>query len=105
MVSKFSHLYSKNAKEMKASEIRELLKLTENTDIISFAGGLPNPDAFPVENVREIVNNLLDEKGGQILQYGTTEGVTELRMAIADRMRSEERRVGKECRSRWSPYH
>jgi len=86
MVSKFSHLYSNNAREMKASEIRELLKLTENPDIISFAGGLPNPKAFPVDRVREIVNSLLDEKGGQILQYGTTEGVTELRKAIADRM-------------------
>jgi len=79
-------MYSRNAKEMKASEIRELLKLTENAEIISFAGGLPNPQAFPVDRIREIVNNLLDEKGGQILQYGTTEGVTELRKAIADKM-------------------
>ena len=86
MVSKFSHLYSRNAREMKASEIRELLKLTENHEIISFAGGLPDPKAFPVDRVREIVNKLLDEKNGQILQYGTTEGVTELRKAIADRM-------------------
>ena len=86
MVSKFSHLYSKNAREMKASEIRELLKLTENPEIISFAGGLPDPKAFPLDKIKEIVNRLLDEKGGQILQYGTTEGVTELRKAIADRM-------------------
>jgi 2-aminoadipate transaminase len=86
MVSKFSHLYSKNAREMKASEIRELLKITERKEIISFAGGLPNPEAFPVERVREITNYLLDEKGANILQYGTTEGVTELRKAIADRM-------------------
>ncbi|MBA3045710.1 MAG: PLP-dependent aminotransferase family protein [Candidatus Thermoplasmatota archaeon] len=86
MVSKFSHLYSKNAREMKASEIRELLKLTERKDIISFAGGLPNPGAFPVDKVREICNHLLDEKGANILQYGTTEGVMELRKAIADRM-------------------
>ncbi len=86
MVSKFSHLYSKNAREMKASEIRELLKLTENPNIISFAGGLPDPKAFPLDKIKEIVNRLLDEKGGQILQYGTTEGVTELRKAIADRM-------------------
>ena len=86
MVSKFSHLYSKNAREMKASEIRELLKLTENHEIISFAGGLPDPKAFPLDKIKEIVNRLLDENGGQILQYGTTEGVTELRKAIADRM-------------------
>ena len=86
MVSKFSHLYSKNAREMKASEIRELLKLTENPEIISFAGGLPDPKAFPLDKIKEIVNRLLDENGGQILQYGTTEGVTELRKAIADRM-------------------
>ena len=86
MVSKFSHLYSRNAREMKASEIRELLKLTERKEIISFAGGLPNPEAFPVEKIREICNHLLDEKGANILQYGTTEGVTELRQAIAERM-------------------
>jgi 2-aminoadipate transaminase len=86
MPSKFSHLYSKNAKEMKASEIRELLKLTERKEVISFAGGLPSPEAFPVDKVREICNYLLDEKGPNILQYGTTEGVTELRKAIADRM-------------------
>ncbi|MFO7619328.1 MAG: PLP-dependent aminotransferase family protein [Thermoplasmata archaeon] len=86
MVSKFSHLYSRNAREMKASEIRELLKLTERKEIISFAGGLPNPDAFPVDKVKEICNHLLDEKGASILQYGTTEGVTELRHAIAERM-------------------
>ena len=86
MVSKFSHLYSRNAREMKASEIRELLKLTENHEIISLAGGLPDPQAFPVNRVKEIVNRLLDEKNGQILQYGTTEGVTELRKAIAERM-------------------
>jgi 2-aminoadipate transaminase len=86
MVSKFSHLYSRNAREMKASEIRELLKLTERKEIISFAGGLPNPEAFPVDKIKEICNHLLDEKGANILQYGTTEGVTELRKAIAERM-------------------
>ena len=86
MASKFSHLYSRNAREMKASEIRELLKLTERKEVISFAGGLPNPEAFPVDKVREICNHLLDEKGPSILQYGTTEGVTELRKAIAERM-------------------
>ncbi len=86
MVSKFSHLYSRNAREMKASEIRELLKLTERKEIISFAGGLPTPEAFPVDKVKEICNHLLDEKGPNILQYGTTEGVTELRQAIAERM-------------------
>jgi len=71
---------------MKASEIRELLKLTERKEVISFAGGLPNPEAFPIEKIKEICNYLLDEKGPNILQYGTTEGVTELRKAIADRM-------------------
>jgi 2-aminoadipate transaminase len=86
MVNKFAHLYSKNAREMKASEVRELLKLTERKEVISFAGGLPNPKAFPVEKVREICNYLLDEKGANVLQYGTTEGVTELRKAIAERM-------------------
>lgn len=86
MTSEFSHMFSRLSRSMKASEIRELLKLTERGEIISFAGGLPNPEAFPVKHVRQITNDLLDNKGAQILQYGTTEGVTALRQALADRL-------------------
>jgi len=82
-----SHLFSERAKVMKASEIRELLKLTEMPEIISFAGGLPSPDAFPTDIVEKIVSELMREKGKYVLQYGTTEGVSALRKALLVRLK------------------
>jgi 2-aminoadipate transaminase len=64
---------------MKASEIRELLKLTAKPNIISFAGGLPNPEAFPIEELKEITVEVLSEFGPVALQYGATEGVSQFR--------------------------
>jgi 2-aminoadipate transaminase len=78
---------SKRASTMRASEIREILKLTQQPDIISFAGGLPNPEAFPHKDIQRIVNRLLENNYAQVLQYGTTEGYTDLRQAILDRMK------------------
>jgi 2-aminoadipate transaminase len=72
---------------MRASEIREILKLTQQSDIISFAGGLPNPESFPHVELRSIADNLLEEKYSEVLQYGTTEGLTGLREAIVQRMK------------------
>ncbi|MFP4050149.1 MAG: PLP-dependent aminotransferase family protein [Thermoplasmata archaeon] len=82
----YNRLFSKRAGKMKASEIRELLKLIQKPGLISFAGGLPNPKAFPTEETREIINNLLDEMGDKILQYGSTEGVNNLRDELAKMM-------------------
>lgn len=81
------NIMSKRAKGMKASEIRELLKLTQKPGIISFAGGLPNPEAFPVEATRDIINELLDDFSEMVLQYGATEGITPLRDALAKHMK------------------
>jgi 2-aminoadipate transaminase len=69
-----SHLFSNTANRMRRSEIRELLKLTRKPDIISFAGGLPAPDLFPIEEFKEIAVQVLDQKGATALQYGPTEG-------------------------------
>ena len=63
--------------------IRELLKLTEQPDIISFAGGLPAPEVFPVDEFREACNYVLDHYGPQALQYSTSEGYVPLREMIA----------------------
>ncbi len=90
------NIMSKRAKEMKASEIRELLKLTQKPGIISFAGGLPNPQAFPVDATRKIINELLDESCEKVLQYGSTEGITPLREALAEHMKSRGINVDKE---------
>ncbi|RLF47502.1 MAG: aminotransferase [Thermoplasmata archaeon] len=81
------NFYSERAKKMRASEIRELLKLTQEKDIISFAGGLPNPLTFPVEELKEITRKVLEEHGSMALQYGTTEGYIKFREAIAARMK------------------
>lgn len=78
--------FAKRMDNMKASEIRELLALTAKPDIISFAGGLPAPELFPVDQWRAAVNKVLDEKGRQALQYGPTEGYLPLREQIVHRM-------------------
>jgi len=83
----FSRHFSTRAREMKASDVRELLKLLQLPDMISFAGGLPNAETFPVEVIRDIVCDVLDENAGKALQYGITEGYAPLRESIAERMR------------------
>lgn len=71
---------------LKASEIREILKLTQQKDMISFAGGLPAPEAFPVEAMQKVAQKVLEKQGSQALQYSTTEGYEPLREKIAERM-------------------
>ncbi|MGA1821445.1 MAG: PLP-dependent aminotransferase family protein [Thermoplasmatota archaeon] len=88
-ITHYEDLFSDRAKKMKASVIRELLKLTQKPEIISFAGGLPNPRAFPVEKIKEIMNDLIITEPERILQYGSTEGVPELREEIAARLKSK----------------
>ena len=71
---------------LKGSEIRELLKLTAQPDIISFAGGMPAPELFPVEQMMEASMAVLKENGRVALQYSSTEGFPRLREQIAERM-------------------
>jgi len=72
--------------DIKASEIREILKITERPEVISFAGGLPAPELFPVEAIKEVNRMVLDSDGAKALQYTTTEGFKPLREWIAHRM-------------------
>ena len=67
-------LLSNNSRVLRRSEIREILKLTRKPGVISFAGGLPYPGLFPIEELKDIVATVLDREGGQALQYGPTEG-------------------------------
>ncbi|MBG0775313.1 MAG: PLP-dependent aminotransferase family protein [Desulfovibrionaceae bacterium] len=67
------------------SFIREILKVTARPEIISFAGGLPNPALFPVEAMRQAAGRILGEDGADVLQYSTTEGHAPLREYIAAR--------------------
>lgn len=71
---------------LRASEIREILKITERPEIISFAGGLPAPELFPLAEIKKIAQITLDEFGAKALQYTTTEGYTPLRQWVAKRM-------------------
>jgi len=71
---------------MKTSEIREILKLTQRPGMISFAGGLPAAELFPVEEMGEVVQEVLERDGHAALQYSTTEGDPALRGAVARRM-------------------
>ncbi len=75
--------YAMRTQRMKSSAIRELLKITELPGVISFGGGLPAPDVFPVEEFKAACIKVLNEYGPQALQYGTTEGYTPLREMIA----------------------
>lgn len=89
MINNLEELFSTSAKGMKRSAIRELLKLTQRPEVISFAGGLPAPESFPIEKLKEVVTEVLDEDGPGALQYGATEGVTELREILVDRYRKQ----------------
>ncbi|ERT57200.1 MULTISPECIES: PLP-dependent aminotransferase family protein [Megasphaera] len=80
---KFSDL----AMSLKASEIRELLKLTTMPEVISFAGGLPAPELFPLEEMKKVDVEILAKEGQAAVQYGTTEGYNPLREKIAARMK------------------
>ena len=79
--------FSNLAMNLKASEIRELLKLTTMPEIISFAGGLPAPELVPTEDLKKVDEAVLTKEGQAALQYGTTEGYTPLREQIAGRMK------------------
>ncbi len=79
------HLYSDRAGKMRKSEIRELLRLTQDPEIISFAGGLPNPLSFPIKELQSITTSTLERYGKNALQYGPTHGINELRQTLAER--------------------
>ena len=80
-----SRLYSDRAGKMRKSVIRELLKVTQDPEIISFAGGLPNPKSFPIEDIEGVMDSVLEHHGKDALQYGTTQGLNSLREIIAER--------------------
>ncbi len=82
--------YAKRMSNLKASEIREILKVTESPDIISFAGGLPAPELFPAREIIEVNRIVLEEAAESALQYSTTEGFKPLRQWIATRMNTHQ---------------
>lgn len=79
MPSDWDEFYSASARVMTRSLIRELLKLTRRGGVISFAGGLPDPATFPVQELKAITARVLDREAHLALQYGPTEGDARLR--------------------------
>jgi 2-aminoadipate transaminase len=82
----WQQLYASRAEGMRASDIREILKLTAQPDVISLAGGLPAPELFPIDEYRRAFEWILESDGAQALQYGPSEGYRPLRTLIADRL-------------------
>jgi len=83
MKTPWEYRYAQRTQRMGSSAIRELLKYTEKPDIISFAGGLPATDVFPVAELNAACDRVLREQGAMALQYSTTEGYLPLREMIA----------------------
>ena len=77
--------FANRMSNVRKSFIREILKVTENPEVISFAGGLPNPKFFPVEEIAAATQKVLRDDGRTVLQYSTTEGYAPLREYIAAR--------------------
>lgn len=80
---------AKRMEILKASDIREILKVTQRPEVISFAGGLPAPEFFPARAMARMAAEVLEEEGQRALQYSTTEGHPPLRRHIARRLNAK----------------
>ncbi|XYJ12178.1 PLP-dependent aminotransferase family protein [Telluria sp. B2] len=81
--------FSERAQQLQSSFIREILKITQRPEIISFAGGLPSPATFPVERMKESYDRVLSNTGKVALQYGPTDGYGPLKEWIANSLSTE----------------
>ncbi|MGE0487829.1 MAG: PLP-dependent aminotransferase family protein [Vulcanimicrobiota bacterium] len=83
----WTEFFSDRALNLKSSAVRELLKVTEQPNFVSFAGGFPAPELFPVAEISETITKILQQQGPQALQYSATEGYRPLREWVAARAR------------------
>ena len=83
------HLYSREALDTQPSAIRDICALVARPEVCSLAGGWPDPAKFPIDAIRRIFDDLMAEQGDQLLQYGSTEGLEDLRQVLAERMKTE----------------
>lgn len=77
--------YSNRVLKTPSSFIRNILKVTDSPNVISFAGGLPNPISFPLDQLQEGINRAIDNNGSKVFQYASTNGYLPLRQYIADK--------------------
>jgi 2-aminoadipate transaminase len=94
MLTSINQFLSNSGKSMKRSAIREILKHLQKPGMISFAGGLPAPETFPVEDLKEVVCEILMKNGPDSLQYGTTEGDPLLRKMLVERHNRQGLKIG-----------
>lgn len=87
------YLFSKSTEALSSSVVREILKLTQGSRVLSLAGGLPAADSFPIAEMREAFDGAFD-LGATALQYGLTDGYIPLRQWIAERMKQKHMNVG-----------
>jgi 2-aminoadipate transaminase len=92
-VADWDHWYAARAGRLRSSAIRELLKVIGHPEMISFGGGLPAPESFPLDAFRQACETVLAREGASALQYGATEGFTPLREYVAESLR----RRGLDC--------
>ncbi len=83
------HLYSREALNVQPSAIRDICALVARPEVRSLAGGWPDPAKFPIEAIRRIFDDLMAKHGDQLLQYGSTEGLEDLRQVLAERMKTD----------------
>ena len=83
------HLYSQETLSAQPSSIRDICALVARPEVRSLAGGWPDATNFPLDEIGRIFNKLLAGRGGQLFQYGSTEGLQELRSELAERMKNE----------------
>jgi 2-aminoadipate transaminase len=88
--------FSERAQQLQSSVIRDILKITARPEVISFAGGLPSPATFPVEQMRAAYERVLTQQGSVALQYGPSDGYAPLREWIADSLSSDGARIAAE---------
>ena len=81
--------FSSRMSQLKGSAIRELLALANKPEVLSFAGGMPAPELFPVDKIKAATDAVLDEQGKIALQYSSTNGFEHFRQQIADRMEAK----------------
>lgn len=78
--------FAERTSHLRASTIREMLKVTQQPDVISFGGGLPAPELFPTEAITEAVRIVMERYGAAALQYSVTEGIPEMRRWVGERL-------------------
>ena len=86
-----THLYSRDTLSAQPSAIRDICALVARPEVRSLAGGWPDPEKFPIEGIRRIFEDQINRHGDQLLQYGSTEGLLELRQVLAERLKNEEK--------------